>query len=114
MLAGALDRLGGLKRLRQKLGGLLLAEASITITLSPPPGVDQAVSNILSRLMWGGWITFVVAFIIGAINFARGGSGKGQGYVAGFIKGGIAMAFYTAVTTGLIGWQREDQLGTSM
>jgi len=54
LLAGALDRLGGLKRLRQKLGGLLLAEASITVTLSPPPGVDQAVSNILNRLMWGG------------------------------------------------------------
>jgi len=64
--------------------------------------------------MWGGWITPVVAFIIGAINFARVGSGKGQEYVAGAIKGAVAMAFYTAVMTGLIGWQREDQFGNSM
>jgi hypothetical protein len=63
--------------------------------------------------MWGGWITLVVAFIIGAINFARGGSGKGQEYVAGAIKGAVATAFYTAVITGLNGWQREDQLAAS-
>ena len=103
-----------MKKLGQELGELLLAEAPITVTLSPPPGVGQAVSTVLSRLMWGGWITFVVAFIIGAINFARGGSGKGQGYVAGVIKGAVATAFYTAVITGLIGWQREDGFGTSM
>ncbi|WP_171770371.1 hypothetical protein [Thermosphaera aggregans] len=113
-LAGALDRLGDLKKLRQKLGGLLLAEVSITVTPSPPPGVGLAVSTVLSRLMWGGWITLVVAFIIGAINFARGGSEKGEEYVAGAIKGAVAMAFYTAVITGLIGWQREDRFGTSM
>jgi len=94
---------GGLKKLGQRLGELLLAEAPITVTLSPPPGVGQVVSTVLSRLMWGGWIILVVAFIIGAINFARGGSGKGQEYVAGAIIGAVAMAFYTAIITGLIG-----------
>jgi hypothetical protein len=67
----------------------------------------------LGRPTWDGWITLVVAFIIGAINFARGDSGKGQEYVADAIKGAVAMAFYTAVITGLIGWQREAQLGAS-
>jgi hypothetical protein len=76
--------------------------------------VPIAVSTVLSRLMWGGWIALVVAFIIGAINFARRDIEKGQEYVAGAIKGAVAMAFYTAVITGLIGWQREDQFETSM
>jgi hypothetical protein len=94
---------GDLKKLRQKLGGLLLAEVPITVTPSPPPGVGQAVSTILSWLMWGGWIAVAAAFIIGAINFARGDSEKGQKYVVGAIIGAIVMAFYTAIITGLIG-----------
>jgi len=91
------------KKLRQKLGGLLLVEVPITITPSPPPGVGQAVSTILSWLMWGGWIAVAAAFIIGAINFARGDSENGKKYVTGAIIGAIILAFYTAIITGLIG-----------
>jgi len=50
-----------------------------------------------------GWIAVAAAFIIGAINFARGDSEKGQKYVVGAIIGAIVMGFYTAITTGLIG-----------
>jgi len=38
---------------------------------SPPPGVGQTVSTILSWIMWGGWIAVAAAFILGAIEFAR-------------------------------------------
>jgi hypothetical protein len=96
------SRARDLKKLRQKLGGLLLAEVPITVTPSPPPDVGQAVSTILSWLMWCGWIAVAAAFIIGAINFARGDSEKGRKYVVGAIIGAIVMAFYTAIITGLI------------
>jgi hypothetical protein len=76
-----------LKKLRQKLGGLLPAEAPITVTLSPPPGVGLAVSTVLSRLMWSGWITPVIAFIIGAINFARGVARRGRSTLLALLKG---------------------------
>jgi hypothetical protein len=93
---------GDLKRLKNKLSGLLLAEVPITVTPSPPPGVGQAVSTILSWLMWGEWIVVAAALIIEAINFARGDSEKGEKYVVGAIIGAIVTAFYTAIITGLI------------
>ncbi len=92
-----------MKKPKSMLPGLLLAEVPITVTPSPPPGVGQAVSTILSWLMWGGWVAVAVAFIVGAINFARGDSEKGQKYVVGAIIGAVVMAFYTAIITGLIG-----------
>jgi len=92
-----------LKKLKNKLSGLLLAEVPITVTPSPPPGVGQAVSTILSWIMWGGWIAVAAAFILGAIEFARGDSEKGKKYVVGAVIAAIIMAFYTAIITGLIG-----------
>jgi len=71
----------------------------ITVTPAPPPGVSEAVSRILSWIMWAGWIAVAGAFIVGAIHFAMGDSEKGKKYVAG----AIIMAFYTAVITGLVG-----------
>jgi len=53
--------------------------------------------------MWAGWIAVVAAFIVGAIEFARGDSERGKKYVTGAIIGAIIMAFYTAIITGLIG-----------
>jgi len=75
----------------------------VTVTPSPPPGVGEAVSRILSWVMWGGWIAVAAAFIVGAIYFAMGDSEKGKKYVAGAIIGAIIMAFYTAIITGLMG-----------
>mgnify|MGYP001626142870 CR=1 FL=1 len=92
-----------MKKLKNKLSGLLLAEVPITVTPSPPPGVGQAVSTILSWIMWGGWIAVAAAFILGAIEFARGDSEKGKKYVVGAVIAAIIMAFYTAIITGLIG-----------
>lgn len=92
-----------MKKLKHKLGGLLLAEVPMTVTPSPPPGVGQAVSTILSWIMWGGWIAVAAAFILGAIEFARGDSEKGKKYVVGAVIAAVIMAFYTAIMTGLIG-----------
>jgi hypothetical protein len=75
----------------------------ITITPAPPPGVSEAVSRILSWIMWAGWIVVAGAFIVGAIHFAMGDSEKGKKYVTGAIIGAIIMAFYTAIITGLVG-----------
>jgi hypothetical protein len=97
------SRVGDLKKLKNKLSGLLLAEVPITVTPTPPPGVGQAVSTILSWIMWGGWIAVAAAFILGAIEFARGDSEKGKKYVVGAVIAAIIMAFYTAIITGLIG-----------
>jgi hypothetical protein len=87
----------------------LLAERvvaqSVPVTVSPslPPGVGEAVSRILSWVMWIGWIAVAAAFIVGAIHFAMGDSEKGKRYVAGAIIGAIIMAFYTAIIAGLVG-----------
>jgi len=70
---------------------------------SPPPGVGQTVSTILSWIMWGGWIAVAAAFILGAIEFARGDNEKGKKYVVGAVIAAVIMAFYTAIITGLIG-----------
>jgi hypothetical protein len=53
--------------------------------------------------MWGGWIAVAAAFILGAIEFARGDSEKGKKYVVGAVIAAVIMAFYTAIITGLIG-----------
>ena len=67
-----------MKKPKSMLPGLLLAEVPITVTPSPPPDVGQAVSTILSWIMWGEWIAVAAAFILGAIEFARGDSKKGK------------------------------------
>ena len=88
---------------------LLLAELAlaqtvpITVAPTPPPGVGEAVSRILSWIMWIGWIAVAAAFIVGAIHFAMGDSEKGKRYVIGAIVGAIIMAFYTAIIAGLVG-----------
>jgi hypothetical protein len=53
--------------------------------------------------MWGGWIAVAAAFILGAIEFARGDNEKGKKYVVGAVIAAVIMAFYTAIITGLIG-----------
>ena len=91
------------------LSMLLLAKRAlaqtvpVTVAPSPPPGVGEAVSRILSWVMWIGWIAVAAAFIIGAIHFAMGDSEKGKRYVIGAIVGAIIMAFYTAIIAGLVG-----------
>jgi len=90
-------------RVRRGPGGLLLSTIPITVTPAPPPGVGQAISRLLSWIMWAGWIAVVAAFIVGAIEFARGDSERGKKYVTGAIIGAIIMAFYTAIITGLVG-----------
>jgi len=75
----------------------------VTVSPSPPPGVGEAVSRILSWIMWIGWIAVAAAFIVGAIHFAMGDSEKGKRCVAGAIMGAIIMAFYTAIIAGLVG-----------
>jgi hypothetical protein len=94
---------GDLKKLRQKLSGLLLAEVPITVTPSPPPGVGDVVNKLLTWAMYIGWIAVVAAFILGAIEFTRGNSENGKKYVTGAVIGAIILAFYTAIITGLIG-----------
>jgi hypothetical protein len=44
--------------------------------------------------MWGVWITLVVAYIIGAINFARGTAGRGSRN--GLLHGGNNWADWVA------------------
>jgi hypothetical protein len=80
----------------------LLATIPITVTPSPPPGIGQAVSTLLTWLMWLGWIAVVGAFILGGMHLALGDSEKGKKYITGAIIGAIVMAFYTAVLNGLI------------
>jgi hypothetical protein len=87
---------------RKNRGLKLLATVPITVTPSSPPGVGQAVSTLLSWLMWGGWIAVAAAFILGAINFATGDTEKGKKYFIGALIGAIVMAFYTAIVNGLI------------
>ncbi|MEM1690862.1 MAG: hypothetical protein QXF05_04785 [Thermofilaceae archaeon] len=75
----------------------------ITVTPSPPPGIAQPITRMLSWLMWAGWIAVAAAFIVGAIYFVMGDSEKGKKFVIGAIIGAIIMAFYTAIIAGLIG-----------
>jgi membrane-anchored protein YejM (alkaline phosphatase superfamily) len=88
--------------MRKGRGLKLLATIPITVTPSPPPGIGQAVSTLLTWLMWLGWIVVVAAFILGGMYLALGDSEKGKKYITGAIIGAIVMAFYTAVLNGLI------------
>jgi hypothetical protein len=47
--------------------------------------------------MYIGWIAVAAAFILGAIEFARGDSEKGKKYVVGTVIAAVIMAFYRAI-----------------
>ena len=84
------------------LGALVAsAQAPITVTPSPPPGVSQALLTIVGWVYWLAWLAVIAGIIWGALNWARGDSETGKRYILWAVAGAIILIFFNQIINAL-------------
>ncbi|MFN3268819.1 MAG: hypothetical protein ACK416_06140 [Zestosphaera sp.] len=87
----------------QVLSVIALQTIPVTVTPTPPPGLGEAITRMLSWLYWVAWVAVVGAGLFGGFKIATGDYESGKKYLGGAIAGAAILAFLWVLIGGILG-----------